>query len=545
MLPIGQVIDNKYRIARPIGEGGMGAVYEGENLRINRRVAIKVLHANVADNKEAVQRFEREAQAAGRIGNDHILEVLDLGELPDGQHFMVMEFLDGEPLSARIHRLGRMTAEELCPLMRQVLLGLEAAHGAGIVHRDLKPDNIFVLTEKYGNKDFVKLIDFGVSKFNVLNDDMKMTRTGAVVGTPYYMSPEQASGSQVTDGRSDLYAVGVIMYEAVTGHVPFDAPTFNQLMFQIVLSSPVPATQVVPTLDPAFGTIISKAMSRDPVHRFQSARQVLEALDAWQATRSPVTVPPQGDAYALAARGMGAAAAQSPTAAGEPGWPTANGPVATGGAVGADEIAPYATPQTAGGFRATPQRNTSSTLQSEAPPPVGSMGQTAAGPELALDASRSGGSWASSQLGIVPKSNAPLWVAAAAAVVVVGSIAAWLVFRSPEPAAADVAVEATGHPAAAPVPDTPAGTPTPAPADTAPLVVPSEPPPSAAAEDAGVDAAVKTSSRTFVRPPRRPPPRQPATPKTVSPPAPPPPSLPPPKKPARPPSSSSGPDFGY
>ena len=285
----------------------MGAVYEGENTRINRRVAIKVLHANVAENKEAVQRFEREAQAAGRIGNDHILEVLDLGTLPSGDHFMVMEYLDGEPLSSRIRGAGQMTAEDLCPVIRQVLLGLGAAHDAGIIHRDLKPDNIFILTEKYGNKDFVKLIDFGVSKFNILNDDMKMTRTGAVVGTPYYMSPEQASGRQSTDVRSDVYAVGVIMYEAVTGHVPFDAPTFNQLMFQIVLSSPVPAAQIVPSLDPAFGTIISKAMARDPANRFQSTRQLLDALDAWEQNRVPVTVPPEADPYAMVARGVGAA----------------------------------------------------------------------------------------------------------------------------------------------------------------------------------------------------------------------------------------------
>src|SRR5689334_23048192 len=147
-LELGQVLEGKYRIVRLIGEGGMGAVYEGENIRIHRRVAIKVVHPAFASNAEVVARFQREAQAAGRIGNDHILEVLDLGVLPDGAHFMVLEFLDGEPLSKRISRIGRMSPQEIAPLARQMLKGLGAAHVAGIVHRDLKPDNIFILKEK-------------------------------------------------------------------------------------------------------------------------------------------------------------------------------------------------------------------------------------------------------------------------------------------------------------------------------------------------------------------------------------------------------------
>jgi len=184
-LEPGQTIEGKYRIKGLIGEGGMGAVYEGENTRIQRRVAIKVLHPSYTQNEDVMARFQREAQAAGRIGNDHILEVLDLGSLPDGSHFMVLEFLDGEPLSARIQRVGRMQPHEVAPLARQMLKGLAAAHAAGIVHRDLKPDNIFILKEKAGTPDFVKIIDFGISKFQPLSGDgMKMTRTGAVMGTP-------------------------------------------------------------------------------------------------------------------------------------------------------------------------------------------------------------------------------------------------------------------------------------------------------------------------------------------------------------------------
>lgn len=283
-LSIGERIDGKYEIKRLLGEGGMGAVYEGENVLIHRKVAIKVLHAGVASNEEAVTRFEREAQAAGRIGSDHIVEVLDLGMLDGGDRYMVMEFLKGESLSDRIEARGRLSASEICELSLQLLDGLIAAHEAGIIHRDLKPDNVFLLGQGKGRADFVKILDFGISKFSELGKDFSMTRTGSVMGTPYYMAPEQARGAKNLDARLDVYAAGVILYQAATGRVPFDGDTFNELLIKIVTEETPPVAAAAPELDPRLAAIIDKARQRDPAQRFQSAREFRDAIVAYLDT---------------------------------------------------------------------------------------------------------------------------------------------------------------------------------------------------------------------------------------------------------------------
>lgn len=302
LLETGQVIDGKYRITRLIGTGGMGGVYEGENVLIRRRVAIKVLHADSATNTDVIRRFEREAQAAGEIGSDHILEVLDLGSLENGDRYMVMEFLDGETLAARLERHKQLTPGQIAPIARQFLTGLISAHAAGIIHRDLKPENIFILRSKAGRADFVKLIDFGISKFSrpFKEGEHRMTRANAVLGTPCYMSPEQARGASETDVRSDIYSCGVILYESVSGRLPFEGESFNDLMFKIALSEPQPLLDVVPSLDPDFCALIARAIARDPADRFASAQEFAESLDAWMqknALVEAIGMTPTWDAF--------------------------------------------------------------------------------------------------------------------------------------------------------------------------------------------------------------------------------------------------------
>src|SRR4051812_34956949 len=242
MLEIGQVLHDKYRIDRLVGKGGMGQVFEGFHLLIGRRVAIKILLPEVAASEAGNARFAAEARAAASINNPHILDVLDAGELPDGSRFMVSEFLDGEPLEARLSR-GRLTAEETVLITLELLDGLAAAHRAGITHRDLKPDNIF-LSRKADRHDFVKIIDFGISKLAPSADEsMRMTTTGVVLGTPQYFSPEQARGERVAP-RSDLSSVGAIMSRCVAGHVPSAADPVQALLFRIALQTAPPLAAI-------------------------------------------------------------------------------------------------------------------------------------------------------------------------------------------------------------------------------------------------------------------------------------------------------------
>jgi len=286
-LEEGTILDGKYRLVRVLGRGGMGVVYVAENLRVKRQVAIKLLsRATVELHGDALVRFEREAQAAGQIGSDHIVEVLDLGTTESGDRFMVMELLEGETLKERAKR-GRISIDKIVELFRQLLDGLEAAHAAGIIHRDLKPDNIFLQKKRSGHEDWVKILDFGISKFSgLVGEAASHTRTGVVMGTPFYMSPEQARAASSVDGRSDLYTVAVMLYEMLTGQVPFSGETFAELMFKIVFEPQPHPKSMSPMLDDEICGIVVKGMHRDPAARFQTAAEFRDALAAWEDKRA-------------------------------------------------------------------------------------------------------------------------------------------------------------------------------------------------------------------------------------------------------------------
>ena len=285
-LEPGQILDGKYRVGRLIGEGGMGTVYEGENSRIGRRVAIKVLHTHVASMPEFVERFEREARASARIGSPHVCDVLDLGDLPSGDRYIVMEYLDGVSFEDRIVERGKMTAGQLAPIAFELLEGLGTMHLARVIHRDLKPANVFLARTPSGRGEIVKILDFGVAKLQPFEGEVgTMTQTGTMMGTPLYMSPEQARGSRDVDGRTDLYAASVMFYRALAGVLPYTADTLNELLFKIVLEEPRPLRDVAPEVDEVFAAIVHKGLSRDLTKRFQTAREYQEEIAAWGKTQ--------------------------------------------------------------------------------------------------------------------------------------------------------------------------------------------------------------------------------------------------------------------
>ena len=281
-LEPGQIIDAKYRVVRRIGEGGMGTVYEGENSRIGRRVAIKVLHAQVAAMPEFVERFEREARAAARIGSPYVCDVLDLGDLPSGDRYIVMEYLDGVSFEERIANGGKLTCAQLAPIAFELLEGLATMHGARVIHRDLKPANVFLSRTNGGRGEVVKILDFGVAKLLPLGGEVgTMTQTGTMMGTPLYMSPEQARGARDVDGRTDIYAASVMFYRALTGVLPYNAETLNELLFKIVLEDPRPLREVAPEVDEVFAEMVHKGLARDLNQRYESARDYQDAIAAW------------------------------------------------------------------------------------------------------------------------------------------------------------------------------------------------------------------------------------------------------------------------
>ena len=275
---VGRTIEKKYRIEEMIGRGGMGAVFRAINTRIGKSVAIKVLLRGYEKGSESERRFRREARVAGSLGHPNIVEVFDLGHLDDGAPFQVMELLEGQTLADRIRIEGALPVDEVLDVAEEVLSALEAAHDRGIVHRDLKPDNVFLL-ERQGVVT-AKLLDFGVSKSLTGDQTMSLTQTGMVVGTPYYLAPEQARGDRDIDHLVDLWAMGVVLYEGLTGTLPYRADNYNALLAKILSTRPTSLAKIRPQIDPRVAEIVETAMAHERRDRYESADEMLRELRA-------------------------------------------------------------------------------------------------------------------------------------------------------------------------------------------------------------------------------------------------------------------------
>jgi len=270
----------KYRITRLCGRGGMGSVFEAQNTAIGKRVALKFIDPDHAASRDSVQRFLREAQAASAVESHHIVQIFDVGETDDGQPFLVMELLRGENLGQRLARSTTLPVRDAVHVVAQTLRGLHRAHEAGIVHRDLKPENIF-LSENDDDPMFVKIVDFGISKIMRRARSLEastLTQQGVVLGTPFYMSPEQAQAMPDLDARTDLWSVGAILFECLAGCRPFPGDTYEQVIIAICTRPAPDIRDICPDVSSALAAVIARSMQRDRNQRFQSALEFLEAL---------------------------------------------------------------------------------------------------------------------------------------------------------------------------------------------------------------------------------------------------------------------------
>ena len=282
--PSTSLVAGKYQLVKMIGRGGMGSVWEGRHVSLGTRVAIKFIEKEYAESAEARKRFDNEAHAAARIQSKYAIQIHDHGITDDGKPFIVMEYLEGEPLDKRLERLQkegrRMPLAEVARMLSQVARALGRAHENHIVHRDLKPENIFLVKTPDDDDEIAKVLDFGIAKIRGTEGQAlsNSTKTGAVLGTPYYMSPEQARGLRDIDHRTDLWSLGVIVFKCATGVLPFDGESLGDLLVKICTSPlPVPS-HVAPGLPAAFDAWFARALDRDPNNRFATAQEMSEQL---------------------------------------------------------------------------------------------------------------------------------------------------------------------------------------------------------------------------------------------------------------------------
>jgi len=292
---IGSTVAGRYRVIKLLGEGGMGAVYLAEHVAIEKKVALKVLHAEYASKGDIVTRFQQEAISASRIKHPNVLEVFDFGQLESGAFYLAMEFLEGNDLADEIQRHHVLEPARGLRFAQQICRALAAAHAKGVVHRDMKPENVFLLRTTDG-EEVVKIVDFGIAQLRTNEEaaasskQRRLTRTGMIFGTPEYMSPEQAGGKHA-DQRADIYAVGIILYEMFTGAVPFTGDTFLGVLAKHLNDTAPPMSAVYPELgiSPELQRVIQRALAKRPEERFQSMSELSQALGTTPEGRGVVS----------------------------------------------------------------------------------------------------------------------------------------------------------------------------------------------------------------------------------------------------------------
>ncbi len=277
----GQVLAGKYRVERVIGAGGMGVVVQATHLQLDQRVAIKFLLPTAAANPEVVARFAREARAAAKVQGEHIVRVMDVSQLEDGTPYMVMEYLEGSDLAHEIEHQGPLPVTRAVGWVLEACEAIADAHAAGIVHRDLKPANLFLSRRRDGGTT-VKVLDFGISKTlptgRESGSEMSLTTTSAVMGSPLYMSPEQMRSSRNVDARADIWAIGVILYEALAGHVPFMAEAMPELCAKVLMEEPLPIASARTDVPAQVVAAIETCLKKNPAERFPNVAELAAAL---------------------------------------------------------------------------------------------------------------------------------------------------------------------------------------------------------------------------------------------------------------------------
>jgi serine/threonine protein kinase len=451
-------IAGRYRLVEMLGKGGMGEVWRAQHLTLNAPIAIKLIEPSMASSQAALKRFMREARAAAALQSPHVVHTSDFG-VHENVPYIAMELLTGESLSQRLRRVGVLPPAETARVVGHVARGIQKAHDAGIVHRDLKPDNVFIVSDE--DEEIVKVLDFGIAKAvgGTFGEEAAATRTGALLGTPYYMSPEQAQGDRQIDHRSDLWSLGVIAFQCLTARLPFESEGLGSLVLKIC-TGPIPRPSDLAIVPPGFDEWFARALTREPDQRFQSAKEMAAAL------RTVLT----GEEHS-AQRNWSAGGKSSPFAAPLPNHPS-----------GANQTGPHV-PQTGHpdhtGRYVTPSALTDSNLTTANAAAVG----------VTLPRPSPSRSWIFVLGGMV---------ALGGLIAVVGGVV-FMKSRTPEPIATEEAPPiAASAPIAAPVPD---------PAPPAPSAqTPVEPPASAAVAPVPKPAQVlKTTAKETEKPAVKPP----------------------------------------